>query len=51
MTLKRAIKLLELEYKKAKDNEAIFNPLAYALYQVWKLANLKTVDKRSKENE
>ena len=39
MTLKRAIKLLEREYEKAKDNEAIYNPLSYALYQVWKMAD------------
>ena len=42
MTLKRAIKMLEREYEKAKDNKAIYNPLSYALYEVWKLANLKT---------
>lgn len=41
MTLQRAIKLLECEYEKAKNNPVIFNPLAYALYQVWKIADVK----------
>ena len=39
MDLKKAIKLLEAEYERAKGMEHIRNPLAYALYQVWKKAN------------
>ena len=39
MTLQKAIKLLEVEYEKAKKLEWIHNPLAYALYQVWKKAD------------
>ena len=39
MTLKKAIKCLETEYEKAKRLEWVHNPLAYALYQVWKMAD------------
>jgi len=39
MTLKRAIKLLEEEYEKAKKLEWVHNPLAYALYKVWREAD------------
>ena len=36
MTLEKAIKLLETEYERAKKLEWVQNPLAWALYQVWK---------------
>lgn len=39
MTLKKAIKLLEAEYEKAKANNYVRNPIAYALYQVWRIAD------------
>lgn len=39
MTLQRAIKLLEIHYDRAKGLKHIRNPLAYALYKVWKLAD------------
>lgn len=39
MTLKKAIKLLEDEYERAKKMEHVQNPLAWALYQVWKIAD------------
>lgn len=39
MTLQKAIKLLEREYEKAKNNTWILNPMAYALYQVWKIVD------------
>lgn len=38
MTLKKAIRLLEAEYETAKKLEWVHNPLAYALYKVWKKA-------------
>lgn len=38
MTIARAIKLLQMEYERAKQLEYIHNPLAWALYQVWKMA-------------
>lgn len=41
MMLKTAIKLLETEYEKAKKLEWVRNPLAYALYKVWKKADEK----------
>lgn len=41
MRLHTAIKLLEAEYEKAKKLEWVHNPLAYALYQVWKMADKK----------
>ena len=36
MTLRKAISMLEAEYERAKGLEFVHNPLAYALYQVWK---------------
>lgn len=39
MTLKRAIKMLEEEYERAKRLDWVRNPLAYALYKVWKMAD------------
>lgn len=39
MTLEKAIKALEKEYAKAKGLSYVRNPLAYALYQVWKIAD------------
>lgn len=41
MTLEKSIKLLEAEYERAKKLEYIHNPLAWALYQVWKKADEK----------
>ncbi len=39
MTLEKAIELLKAEYERAKTLEYVRNPLAYALYQVWKKAD------------
>lgn len=39
MTLKKAIKLLEEEYEKAKKLEWVHDPLAYALHKVWREAD------------
>ena len=39
MDLKKAIALLEKEYEKAKRSDYVRNPLAYALYKVWKQAD------------
>ena len=41
MDLQTAIKLLEKEYERAKKLEFVHNPCAYALYQVWKIADKK----------
>lgn len=47
MTLEKAKQLLEEEYERAKRLEYVNNPLAYALYQVWKKAD-KEMDKNVK---
>ena len=39
MTLKKAIRLLETEYEEAKRLAFVHNPLAYALYRVWRMAD------------
>ena len=39
MTLEEAIDLLCSEYEKALEDDYVFNPLAYALYRVWKIAD------------
>jgi hypothetical protein len=39
--LKTAVKQLICEYEAAKKRDDIHNPLAYALYQVWKVADRK----------
>lgn len=41
MTLNKAKKLLEEEYEKAKTLEHIQNPLAYALFNVWRKADMQ----------
>ena len=42
MTINKAIRALEKEYEKAKNLAWIRNPLAYALYKVWKMADSET---------
>ena len=39
MTLEEAILLLEKVYERAKKLEYVRNPLAWALYNVWKMAD------------
>lgn len=39
MTLEEAKELLDEEYERAKRLAYVINPLAYALYQVWKKAD------------
>lgn len=39
MDIETAIKKLREEYERARNLEYIRNPLAYALFQVWKLAD------------
>lgn len=39
MNLYRAIELLKREYEKAKNSPYVTNPLAFALYNVWKIAD------------
>lgn len=46
MTIERAIESLKIEYEKAKRLAYVRNPLAYALYQAWKVADRKGSDKK-----
>ena len=39
MTIEKAIRLLCREYEMAKNLEMVKNPVAYALYKVWKQAD------------
>lgn len=39
MTLAKAIKLLTAKYEWAKQQDWIHDPLAWALYQVWREAS------------
>ena len=39
MDIEKAIKMLKAEYEKAKNLSFVRNPLAYALYKVWKVAD------------
>lgn len=36
VTLQKAIRMLDAEYERAKQLEYVRNPLAWALYRVWK---------------
>lgn len=45
MDIETAIKKLREEYERARNLEFVRNPMAYALYQVWKLAD---EDRRTK---
>ena len=40
MTLEQAMKILKSEYERAKKIEWVHNPVAYALYQTWKKADV-----------
>ena len=39
MTLTKALNMVEKEYERAKNLKYVRNPLAYALYKVWKEAD------------
>ena len=39
MTLEQAIELLKKEYERAQNMEYVQKPLAWALFQVWKVAD------------
>lgn len=46
MTLEKATKVLEEQYEKANALEWVQNPLAYALFHVWKMADAEPPKKR-----
>lgn len=39
MTIEEAIEMLRKEHERAKGLEFVHNPLAWALYRVWKVAD------------
>ena len=41
MRLETAIKLLKVHYETAKKLEWVHNPVAFALYQTWRMADKK----------
>lgn len=41
MTLEKALKMVATEYNQDKKLDFVYNPLAYALYKVWKMADEK----------
>jgi hypothetical protein len=41
MTLEKAVNLLISEYERALKLAFVRNPIAYALYQVWRMADRK----------
>lgn len=51
MTLEKAIKMLEGEYERAKKMDYVRNPIAYALHQVWKMADRDSEATRERETE
>lgn len=46
MELDKAVCLLTEEYEKAKKLEYVRNPLAWALYRVWKKADTERAEER-----
>jgi len=41
MSFDEAVEQLRIEYEKAKNNKHIKNPIAYALYHAWRVADSK----------
>lgn len=39
----KVVRRLEKEYEKAKQTKFIINPLAYALYKVWKIVDADAI--------
>ena len=46
MTLDKAINLIVIEYERAKHMDYVEKPLAFALYQVWKIVDSEKGDKK-----
>lgn len=51
MTLEKVIEKLKKEYEKAKGQKWIINPLAYALYQIWKEVDSSPVQNQTSQVE
>lgn len=43
MSIEDAIQLLRDKYEDNKDKKWVHNPVAYTLYEVWKIADSKVV--------
>lgn len=41
MTFWKAVRLFRKEYKKARKNEFVRKPVAHALFQTWRMADLQ----------
>lgn len=50
MTLKRAIHMLEAEYERAKQLRFVRNPIAWALFRVWKVADREGLQSGEDDN-
>lgn len=46
MTLEQAIAILRRQYEEAKKLPYVKNPLAWALYHTWKIADKERLDKQ-----
>ena len=51
MNMDEAHFLLDKFYREVRENEHIHNPVAYALYQVWKIADNEKKLKPPKEEK
>lgn len=46
MTLQNALDMVRIEYERAQGLALVRNPLAWALYRVWKIADGQTPDEK-----
>ena len=46
MTFEQAIAILRKQYEKAKESPYVKNPLTWALYHTWKMADKERLDKQ-----
>lgn len=51
MTPKRAHRMIDEIYKKAKLDDRIHHPLSYALYETWKLSEDEDIEKEQRETK
>lgn len=51
MSIEDAIELLRKKYDENKDKRWVRNPVAYTLYEVWKIADSKVVYHPSEPEE
>ena len=51
MTPKRAHRMIDEIYKKAKLDDRIHHPLSYALYETWKLSEDEDIEKEQSETK